>query len=260
LFGNIGVPTTVDKVKLNVSDVNGTNQAGIRTDKDGNITPNAYGIVVKKYQQDENGNFVAQEGTFKDTDEDFELFVTLNEDVFDRLEKSSNEVIVFPQQMALGKSALPKRFAEWLQTQLLDRFGVVSEVVKNERSDYDGYGLNILRVEPKESNLLQDREYDWKYEEDSGYSGVLEELNLPEKVRMNGNMTYRPQYEFGRIYLTDNEKQFVNENINIIDDNGNVIDIDAGRLNELIESISKLYDSLANSINHKITIKYRDWK
>ena len=260
LFGNIGVPTTVDKVKLNVSDVNGTNQAGIRTDKDGNITPNAYGIVVKKYQQDENGNFVAQEGVFKDTDEDFELFVILNEDVFDRLKKSSNNVIVFPQQMGLGKAALPKRFAEWLQTQLLDRFGVVSEVVKNERSDYDGYGLNILRVEPKESNLLQDREYDWKYEEDSGYSGVLEELNLPEKVRMNGNMTYRPQYEFGRIYLTDNEKQFVNENISIIDYNGNVIDIDAGRLNELIESISKLYDSLANSINHKITIKYRDWK
>jgi hypothetical protein len=35
--------------------------------------------------------------------------------VFDRLEKSSNKVIIFPQQMALGKSALPKRFAEWLQ-------------------------------------------------------------------------------------------------------------------------------------------------
>jgi len=43
--------------------------------------------------------------------------------------------------MALGKAALPKRFAEWLHTQLFDRFGVVSNVVKNERSDYDGYGL-----------------------------------------------------------------------------------------------------------------------
>ena len=37
------------KTKLNVSDVNGTNQAGIRTDSKGNISPNAYGIVVKKY-------------------------------------------------------------------------------------------------------------------------------------------------------------------------------------------------------------------
>jgi hypothetical protein len=116
LFGKIGVATTPDNIKLNVSDVNGTNQAGIRTDADGNITPNAYGIVVKKYQQDASGKFVAQEGTFKDTDEDFELFTMLNEDVFDRLEKSSNKVTVFPQQMALGKAALPKRFAEWLKT------------------------------------------------------------------------------------------------------------------------------------------------
>ena len=122
--------------------------------------------------------------------------------------------------MALGKAALPKRFAEWLRTQLLDRFGVVSEVVKNERSDYDGYGLNILRVESNESNLNQDREYDWKYEEDSGYSGVLEEL--PPKVRMNGKYVYRPRYDFGRVYLTDNEKQFVEEHVNIVDENGNV--------------------------------------
>ena len=196
-------------VKLNVSDVNGTNQAGIRTDEQGRITQNAYGIVVKKFQQTTGGTFVAQEGTFKDTDEDFKLFKTLNEDMFTRLEQSQNKVIVFPQQMALGKAALPKRFAEWLQAQLLDRFGVVSKVVKNERNDYDGYGLNIERVEPKESNLLQDREYDWKYEEDSGYSGVLE--SLPPKVRMNGKYVYRPRYDFGRIYLTDNERKYIGE-------------------------------------------------
>jgi hypothetical protein len=82
----------------------------------------------------------------------------------------------------------------------------VSEITKNERNDYEGYGLQIERIEPKESNLLQNREYDWTYEEDSGYSGILEELGLPEKVRMNGGMTYRPHYSFGRIYLTDNEK------------------------------------------------------
>ena len=66
------------KTKLNVSDVNGTNQAGIRTDSKGNISPNAYGIVVKKYQQDANGRFVAAEGQFQDTEEDFKLFVSLN--------------------------------------------------------------------------------------------------------------------------------------------------------------------------------------
>jgi len=40
--------------------------------------------------------------------------------VFDRLKKSENDIIIFPQQMALGKAALPKRFAEWLRDQLLD--------------------------------------------------------------------------------------------------------------------------------------------
>jgi hypothetical protein len=68
-------------------------------------------------------------------------------------------------------------------------------------------------VEPKESNLNQDRNYDWKYEEDSGYSGALEELGLPEKVRMNGGMTYRPHYDFGRIYLTESDKDFITERI-----------------------------------------------
>jgi hypothetical protein len=61
---DIGVSTSKDEVKLNVSDVNGTNQAGIRTDDHGNLTPNAYGIIVKKYQQGKDGKFVAQEGVF----------------------------------------------------------------------------------------------------------------------------------------------------------------------------------------------------
>ena len=112
------------KTKLNVSDVNGTNQAGIRTDNKGNISLNAYGIVVKKYQQDANGKFVAKEGQFQDTDEDFNLFVSLNEDMFRRLFESSNKKIVFPTQMGLGKAALPKRFAEWLQARLSEKFGI----------------------------------------------------------------------------------------------------------------------------------------
>jgi hypothetical protein len=77
--------------------------------------------------------------------------------------------------------------------------------------------LNILRVEPKKSNLRQSRIYDWKYEEDSWYSGVLEELDLPEKIRMNGGMTYRPTYErFGKVYLTDNERKYVQEHVTVV--------------------------------------------
>ena len=83
-------------VKINVSDVKKTNSAGIRTDSNGNITENAYGIVVKKYQQDANGRFVAQKGCFNDTDSDFEMFKRFNNIVFEKLEQSHNIDIMFP--------------------------------------------------------------------------------------------------------------------------------------------------------------------
>lgn len=134
--------------KINVSDVNGTNQAGIRTDKEGNITPNAYGIVVKKYQQDANGKFVAKEGQFQDTDEDFAMFIRLNEDMFSKLNASTNTKIVFPSQMALGKAALPLRFVEWLQFELQIRFNIESVIEENVNSNYEGYGLRITDARP----------------------------------------------------------------------------------------------------------------
>lgn len=152
------------KTKLGVSDMNGTNQAGIRNTQYGTMlvngkqvenpkaydpaynNPNAYGIVVKKYQQNANGRFVAAEGQFQDTEEDFKLFVSLNEDMFRRLSESKNVKTVFPTQMGLGKAALPKRFAKWLQAQLLERFGINSTIKENQRSDYDGYGLELTSV------------------------------------------------------------------------------------------------------------------
>lgn len=256
---NIGVSTSRDAVKLNVSDVNGTNQAGIRTDASGNITPNAYGIVVKKFQQNPTGQFVAQEGAFKDTDEDFALFKQLNEDMFNRLAQSENNIIIFPSQMALGKAALPLRFAEWLRDQLLDRFGVVSEVSENKRNDYEGYGLQIKEVVPKESNLRKDRDYDWKYEEDSGYSGVLQEL--PPRVRMNGKFTYRPKYDFGRVYLTGNEREYITEHVSLLDEYGNIISKDATRIENVTKQFIQYLDHFINKTKKKyVTISYRDWK
>lgn len=139
--------------KLNVSDVNGTNQAGIRTDTKGNISPNAYGIVVKKYQQNANGKFVAREGQFKDTDEDFNLFTALNEDMFNRLSESSNKEIIFPSQMALGKAALPLRFTKWLQNELSTRFGIDSTIDKNTKAGYEGYGLKIGNKQSEAKNI-----------------------------------------------------------------------------------------------------------
>lgn len=159
LFGKEELPYK-GKIKINVSDVHGTNQAGIRTDASGNITSNAYGIVVKKYQHDANGKFVAKEGQFKDTDRDFETFKLINGIVFRELEQSKNDKIVFPTQFALGKAALPQRFAQWLRDELEQRFGVQSTVERNTRSDYDGYGLNVTGVKKREEsgfeNVLKD--------------------------------------------------------------------------------------------------------
>lgn len=146
LLGTEKLPFTGD-VKINVSDVRKTNSAGIRTDSNGNISQNAYGIVVKKYQHDANGKFVAQEGCFKDTDSDFEMFKRFNNVIFEKLEQSQNIDITFPSQMALGRAALPLRFAEWLHDELQKRFGVQSTVERSTKAGYEGYGIHITGVD-----------------------------------------------------------------------------------------------------------------
>lgn len=133
-------------VKLNVSDVHQTNSAAVRTDAKGNITQNAYGIVVKKYQHDANGKFVAQSGCFEDTDEDFKKFKSINNIVFKDIEQSKNTNIVFPSQIALGRAALPLQFAAWLHNQLEQRFGLQTNIEQSKKASYEGYGLRVIGV------------------------------------------------------------------------------------------------------------------
>ena len=66
--------------------------------------------------------------------------------MFDRLQNSGLNKIVFPSQMGKGKAALPLRFAEWLQNELQTRFGIVSEINENTNSGYSGYGLDLKSV------------------------------------------------------------------------------------------------------------------
>lgn len=136
-------------VKLNVSDVHQTNSAAVRTDAKGNITQNAYGIVVKKYQHDANGKFVAQPGCFEDTDEDFKKFKSINNIVFKDIEQSKNTNIVFPSQIALGRAALPLQFAAWLHDQLEQRFGLQTNIERSKKASYEGYGLRVIGVGAK---------------------------------------------------------------------------------------------------------------
>lgn len=134
------------RVAINVSDVNGTNSAAVRTNPKGDVNANAFGIVVKKYLHNKNGSFAAQNGCFQDTNEDFELFKSVNEIVFKLIEQSGGN-IVFPSQMALGRAALPLRFAEWLRNELIQRFGLqISEPEQSKKAGYDGYGFRITGV------------------------------------------------------------------------------------------------------------------
>lgn len=160
-----------NSVKTGVSDVRGTNQAGIRASSYNtygatNISRNAFGIIVKKYQQKLNqSSFLSKEGQFEDTDSDFELFKQLNLHMFNNLNNFNAENIVLPNQIALGKAALPLRFIEWLKEELSKRFNANFIIEKNTRADYDGYGIRVINanIKVEEAPIQED---DKSYAED----------------------------------------------------------------------------------------------
>jgi hypothetical protein len=97
-------------------------QAIIRTDKQGNKNLNALPIITKKLQ------VAGEAGQWKNTEEDFNEFKRLNTILIGRIKSSNFEKYVFPQGFATEKAKLPTRFAEWLQKELLDNFGLVTEL------------------------------------------------------------------------------------------------------------------------------------
>lgn len=122
----------------------GTNQSVVRTDTNGNVSPNAIGLIVKIAQQGPRGNWLATEGCFQNTPESIANFKAWNEYVFSTIDKS--KPIVFPSAAAMGKAALPKEAAQWLSDQLLERFNILSKVEQNTHSAYSGYGVVIQGV------------------------------------------------------------------------------------------------------------------
>lgn len=146
-------------LKVNVTEgTTGTNQAVVRMSDDTTYNPNAFGLVVKKYQQDKHGKwFYDDKGNFQDTDADFTMFKEANEAMFDRLSSFDGDTIVFPASAAMGKAALPKRFAEWLAQELYERYGLFTVVKPNPK--YTGkFGIYIyentgtINVYSKEGN------------------------------------------------------------------------------------------------------------
>jgi hypothetical protein len=78
----------------------------------------------------------------------FNAFKKYNTEMFDRLDAFDCDEIVFPQSAAMGKAALPKRFAEWIAQELYDRYGLFTVVAPNNK--YSGkYGVYIYPASDK---------------------------------------------------------------------------------------------------------------
>ena len=76
-------------------------------------------IINNKWNQD-----------FQDTEADFELFKKVNLEQFTKIDKYDNKI--FPQGFASDLAKIPTKFAEWLQNELLTRYGLVTELNANK--------------------------------------------------------------------------------------------------------------------------------
>jgi hypothetical protein len=64
----------------------------------------------------------------KDTEADFKEFTEVNAKLINNIKESGKVKIFFPEGFATTQAKLPTRFAKWLQKELLDNFGLVTEL------------------------------------------------------------------------------------------------------------------------------------
>jgi hypothetical protein len=118
-------------------------QAIIRTTKDGLKNLNALPIITKKLQ--------ISGGQWSNSEEDFSEFKRLNTMLIERHLSDNWNKLVFPQGFATDKAQLPTRFAEWLQKELLDNFGLVTELNETKSGLISKSVVNNLQL-PKLKN------------------------------------------------------------------------------------------------------------
>lgn len=72
------------------------------------------------------------------------------------------------------------------------------------------------------------------------------------------NTTNRPYYDFGKVHLTDNDKQHVSEKISFVDVLGNKISIDGEQIDQFIKQIRKILTP--HKEKQYVKIPYYQWK
>lgn len=144
-----GLIEPADGATINVS----RTSALMRTDTNGTPNPNVKGLVVKMNAQDANGRWIQEDGVFKDTDEAFEVFKSVNEGIVKDIakvlgingERATYSKVSFVKRIALDNAGLPERFAKELAKMLKDELGLDSQVLKSKV----GKNLYGLEVQPK---------------------------------------------------------------------------------------------------------------
>ncbi len=112
---------------------------------------NAFAIVTKKiydYNTRENVDY-------SNTEADFKEFTEINTKLINELKDSGKSGIVFPKGFASDKAKLPTKFALWLQNELLNNFGLITELNEN-KTGLISTGVVTLRTV---SDLREHRNY-----------------------------------------------------------------------------------------------------
>lgn len=126
-------PYLKDNTKLNVNKT----QARIRTDAYGQINNNAFGIVTKKTQTKEDGNFdYSDDSMFTTSDEDLELFKQVNEYAIERIKASKFNTIRFPKRIGGEIAKMQKEHCDILQKLLKEHFGIKAMIVSDSKDNY----------------------------------------------------------------------------------------------------------------------------
>jgi hypothetical protein len=122
-------------------------QAIIRTTRDGLKNLNALPIITKKLQ--------VSGGQWSDSEEDFSEFKRLNTMLIERHLSDNWNKLVFPQGFATDKAQLPTRFAEWLQKELLNNFGLVTELNETKSGLISKSIINNPKLSKLETSNVQ---------------------------------------------------------------------------------------------------------
>lgn len=130
--------------KLNVK----SSSALMRTDINGDLNQNVVGLVTKKNAQNKDGIFIAEEGYFQDTNEDFAAFEAANKRAINKIkdlifeENSPYTKISMVGELATEKASLPERFADKLADMLEEELGIYTQKVANK----NGFGLKVMKL------------------------------------------------------------------------------------------------------------------